>query len=264
MRSHSSVNARSLQISSTKRMPALTKNEIEPNTCGEPLRRRPGPSRARRRARRSPWPARRRSPAPASPPPPAGGTSTRSSGSTAARARRTRRSCRRSAGATARAGRCTCRGDRYSLTMSFCVVPRSSLAGDALLLGVGDVQREQPRRGGVDRHRRVHLAPAGCRRAACACGRGGRPARRPCRPRPGPSASRGRSRSGSAGRRRSTGRSGPWPGSCGRARWTPRPSSGPSRSASSTASARDGRHRVSVLRCRQPPVRTRRRQELGG
>ena len=33
MRSHISVNARSLQISSTKRMPALTKNEIEPNTC---------------------------------------------------------------------------------------------------------------------------------------------------------------------------------------------------------------------------------------
>ena len=31
--------------------------------------------------------------------------------------------------------------DRYSLTMSFCVVPRSSLGGDALLLGVGDVQR---------------------------------------------------------------------------------------------------------------------------
>src|SRR5215218_7976396 len=33
MRSHISVNARSLQISSTKRIPALTKNEIEPNTC---------------------------------------------------------------------------------------------------------------------------------------------------------------------------------------------------------------------------------------
>jgi len=33
MRSHSSVNARSLQISSTKRMPALTKNEMAPNTC---------------------------------------------------------------------------------------------------------------------------------------------------------------------------------------------------------------------------------------
>ena len=32
MRSHISVNARSLQISSTKRMPALTKNEIDPTT----------------------------------------------------------------------------------------------------------------------------------------------------------------------------------------------------------------------------------------
>ena len=32
MRSHSSVKARILQISSTKRMPALTKNEIDPNT----------------------------------------------------------------------------------------------------------------------------------------------------------------------------------------------------------------------------------------
>ena len=46
--------------------------------------------------------------------------------------------------------------ERYSLTMSFCVVPRRA-AGYALLRGVGDVQRQQPRRGGVDRHRRVHL-----------------------------------------------------------------------------------------------------------
>ena len=48
--------------------------------------------------------------------------------------------------------------DRYSLTMSFCVVPRSARRRRALLLGVGDVQRQQPRRRGVDRHRRVHLA----------------------------------------------------------------------------------------------------------
>ena len=97
----------------------------------------------------------------------------------------------------------------------------------ALLFGVGDVEAEQPRRGGVDRHRRVHAVRAGCRRAACACGRGGRPARRPCRPRRAPAGGRGRSRSGWAGRRRSTARSGPWPGSCGRARSTPPPSSGP-------------------------------------
>ncbi len=32
------------------------------------------------------------------------------------------------------------------------------LLADALLLGGDDVEREQPRRGGVDRHRRVHLA----------------------------------------------------------------------------------------------------------
>ena len=41
--------------------------------------------------------------------------------------------------------------------MSFCVVPRSSRRRCALLLGVGDVQRQQPRGRGVDRHRRVHL-----------------------------------------------------------------------------------------------------------
>ncbi len=45
---------------------------------------------------------------------------------------------------------------RYSLTMSFWVVPRSSARVDAVLLGVGHVEAEQPRRGGVDRHRRVH------------------------------------------------------------------------------------------------------------
>ena len=34
MRSHISVKARILQVSSTKRMPALTKNEIEATTAG--------------------------------------------------------------------------------------------------------------------------------------------------------------------------------------------------------------------------------------
>ena len=37
--------------------------------------------------------------------------------------------------------------ERYSLTMSFCVVPVSVPRGGALLVGHGDVQREQPHRG---------------------------------------------------------------------------------------------------------------------
>ena len=41
--------------------------------------------------------------------------------------------------------------------MSFWVVPWSELALDAVLLGDGHVERQQPRRRGVDRHRRVHL-----------------------------------------------------------------------------------------------------------
>ena len=47
--------------------------------------------------------------------------------------------------------------DRYSLTMSFCVVPARRRGVDAPLLGEGEVHREQPHGGGVDRHRRVHL-----------------------------------------------------------------------------------------------------------
>ena len=42
--------------------------------------------------------------------------------------------------------------------MSFWVVPESEAAADALLLGGDDVERQQPRRRRVDRHRRVHLA----------------------------------------------------------------------------------------------------------
>ena len=88
---------------------------------------------------------------------------------------------------------------------------------DPVLLGVDDVQREQPRRGGVDRHRRVHpgrrdaveqrphVAEMGDRHADLAD-----LATRATR-------SRGRIRSASADRRRSTARSGPWRGSCGRA-----------------------------------------------
>ena len=41
--------------------------------------------------------------------------------------------------------------------MSFWVVPCERGAVDAVLVGDGDVEAEQPGRGGVDRHRRVHL-----------------------------------------------------------------------------------------------------------
>ena len=119
--------------------------------------------------------------------------------------------------------------------MSFWIVPVSLVARRALLVGHRDVEREQPRRRGVDGHRRVHLARAGCRRAACACRPGARPARRPCRPRRAPARGRRRSRSASADRRRWRGRSGPWRGSCGRARWTWRRSSGPNRCGSARA-----------------------------
>ena len=48
--------------------------------------------------------------------------------------------------------------DRYSLRMSFCVVPGERRVRHALLVGEREVHAEQPHRGGVDRHRRVHLA----------------------------------------------------------------------------------------------------------
>ena len=41
--------------------------------------------------------------------------------------------------------------------MSFWVVPWSAAAIEPVLLGDDDVERQQPRRGRVDRHRRVHL-----------------------------------------------------------------------------------------------------------
>ena len=47
--------------------------------------------------------------------------------------------------------------ERNSLMMSFWVVPWRTLAVDAVLLADRHVEREQPRGGGVDRHRRVHL-----------------------------------------------------------------------------------------------------------
>ena len=47
--------------------------------------------------------------------------------------------------------------ERYSLRMSFCVVPLSSFGSNPPLAGERDVEREEPRRRRVDRHRRVHL-----------------------------------------------------------------------------------------------------------
>ena len=46
---------------------------------------------------------------------------------------------------------------RYSLTMSFCVVPASSAGSTPMLLGVGHVEPEEPGRRGVDGHGGVHL-----------------------------------------------------------------------------------------------------------
>jgi hypothetical protein len=40
--------------------------------------------------------------------------------------------------------------------MSFWIVPCSAPRGAPLLVGDRDVERHQPRRGGVDGHRRVH------------------------------------------------------------------------------------------------------------
>ena len=97
--------------------------------------------------------------------------------------------------------------------MSFCVVPWSARWVDAVLLGGDDVERQQPRRRRVDRHRRVHLVERDAVHQRAPCRPGGRRARRPCRPRRARARGRGRSRSGSAGRRRPTGPSGPWPGS---------------------------------------------------
>ncbi len=120
--------------------------------------------------------------------------------------------------------------------MSFWVVPAEARSAP-VVLGVGDVQAEEPGGGGVDGHRRVHLVDRDAVHQLAMWPRWAT-GRRPCRPRRRPRASRGRSRSGWAGRTRSTVRSGPWPGSSGRARWRPGPSSAPSRSASPTAVVR--------------------------
>ena len=119
--------------------------------------------------------------------------------------------------------------DRYSFTMSFCVVPCSSPRGDAVALRDRDVQREQPRRRRVDRHRRVHLVERDALEQRVHVGDRARSARRPCRPRRRRAGGRRRSRSAWAGRTRSTAPSAPWRGSAGTARSTRARSSAPSR-----------------------------------
>ena len=128
---------------------------------------------------------------------------------------------------------------------------------DAVLLGRDDVERQQPGRRGVDRHRRVHLAERDAVQQLRACRPCGRRARRPCPPRRGPARGRGRSPSAWAGRTRSRGPSGPSRGSSGTARWTSRRWNGPRTSASS----RDGRARAGGARssCRTPDCMVRRR-----
>ena len=105
----------------------------------------------------------------------------------------------------------------------------------AVIRGVGDVEAEQPCRGGVDRHRRVHLAlrDAVEQRAHVTemCDGHADLAHLA----PGQGMVRVVARSGWGGRRRSTGPSDPWPGWSGRARWTPWRWNDPSRCASATA-----------------------------
>ena len=128
--------------------------------------------------------------------------------------------------------------------MSFCVVPWSTDGVDAVLLRADDVERQQPGRRRVDRHRRVHPVERDAVEQRVHVALVAPPARRPCRPRRAPARGRRRSRSASAGRTRSTARSAPWRGCRGRARWTSPRSSGPRTSASSRACRGSGRRWV--------------------
>ena len=119
--------------------------------------------------------------------------------------------------------------------MSFCVVPWSTAASTPFSSAVDDVERQQPRGGRVDRHRRVHPVERDAVEQRAHVALVGDRARRPCRPRRGPARGRRRSPSASAGRRRSRAPSAPWRGCRGRARWTWPRSSGPRTSASSRA-----------------------------
>ena len=233
--SHSSVKARILQISVMNRRPALTKKEMRPTTApkssaGDFARRL-----ARRRARLARWRARRPAPAPASRPLPAGGRSRRWSGSTSAWPRQVKTMVSlisRSDGC----GREHVGAARQVLLDDVVLDGAGELGrGRALRVGGGDVEREQPRRRGVDRHGGVHLAERDAVEQRAHVAQVRDRARRPCRPRRAPARDRRRSRSASADRRRWRGRSALWPGSCGRARWTWRPSNGPSRCGTARA-----------------------------
>ena len=114
--------------------------------------------------------------------------------------------------------------ERYSLMMSFWVVPGQLVAGQARRLvfrPVSDVERQQPGRRRVDRHGGVHAAPGECwsnssaRMSPMVTDRHAHLADLA----PGQGVVRCRSRSGSADRRRWRARSGRFSrGSCDRAR----------------------------------------------
>ena len=94
----------------------------------------------------------------------------------------------------------------YSLRMSFCSVPPSARALDAVRLRVGDVHREDHRGRPVDRHRRRDRAEVDARGRGPRRRRACRRRRRTCRPRRARARRRSRGPSASAGRTRSTGR----------------------------------------------------------
>ena len=85
---------------------------------------------------------------------------------------------------------------------------RDLIAADTLLLGDELVEQQQDRRRRVDRHRRRHLVERDVGQQQSACRRSSRSPRPPCRPRPRRAGDRSRDPSGSAGRTRTTARSG--------------------------------------------------------
>ena len=126
----------------------------------------------------------------------------------------------------------------YSLSTSFCVVPRSFSRGHALLLADQLVQQQQAGGGRVDRHRRGHLIERDAvEGGAHVVDRVDRHAGA-ARPRRGSAGCRSPGRAASAGRRPSTGRSSPSRAGSGSARWTPSPRRSRRTGASSTVCLR--------------------------